>query len=1117
MRWLAPIFGLASINGPHLASAQNNNKDASAFCSSTHVTQEKSVPVNLRCECDFNYQSNGTDGPPKVPRTCQPLELVFLLDTSDSVLDDADQLFETTKDWIFSTVNKLSEDREDCDGTDYKDNFVVLFQYSKETHAEYADFVKDAKMKNFEDSIRNMIQQKSSTTTYGSLHKLIQFYQNFEDGTGANAAMVAAKIKGNSFDSNTDFVNETNWDAASEKILLVLTDGESNDKAKDFDAEYNGKSMMEAAAEIFTRMDVVLLTNEQSVTQTRMKQNRLYDIWQHGFLHTVEGRNSYAFDVERLAKQVAEDAAKCQVEVAIIIEKKYCKCSDAKYKDSSFYYKMAKNFVKRSLRKLYYDQLDVTNFKFSIASYTPDKVSADFDESLDWTESHFKVGEEICENKFEKIGNKKAQFKDFRNDFSKFSYPAKYRKPMNNGDVDTFTCGKSDMSFMLEEGRKMFSPSCTDASRCKKLLIVATDGEDKNSVWLDHELQFPSDDFNNNIAILPLKIGKYGEGKKGDDEKFNLEQLSQAPKKANQEVAIVLESLLDTNEKKMTERVQTFANVVQLWALDSCLSGDQAPAPEPVFDCGCKLASEHTVDLELTKGECGPKGPDGLDGIDGPAGARGPSGKDAVSGEPGIGGLSGPSGPKGDKGAIGAQGAPGRRGDPGPRGPTGRQGPTGDDATGNEIDLATYVEKSIQQLCKCTGHTCTPPVIPPPPPCNMHTVFYIDAGKTTCLESEGEETRRQRVKRLARNLIEVYFKAHFGDETNENVQNLAIEIIFFGSSTKGQPILSSKLASFSDYFVEAPANVFYNMGGGKGNLRIDNVTSLELSGILDLVDIYSDEALNKQSGCGGTPQATYDIMNSLIEIQKSTRAVVLEGDADTHHNLIVISDGQLGNDIYRNNTKAAEDWIKSGYGTYNADWIPPTEGKCSAESANKRFCSVDGSEWEAMLSQLYDPAGKLSKGEKLFDYVRVAPLMLSLDNDTPKHQEELHDYTSWMRTFFDGDCCAEFAGLDGNFRNARCGKICQRNLNPDPLFQVIAGVKECWSKDDSLCLDARVNENVKNDIENCEQIMGHECDEDTAAMWGLLSNGLITCIRARENLQKRFGNSGQFGPGFDLK
>jgi hypothetical protein len=1109
MRWLAPIFGLASINGP-FSSAQKSN-DASAFCSSTHVTQEKSVPVNLECRCDLNFQKNGSSLPPKVPRTCQPLELVFLLDTSDSVLDDADQLFETTKDWIFSTVNKLSEDREDCDGTDYKDNFVVLFQYSKETHAEYADFVKDAKMKNFEDSIRGMIQQKSSTTTYGSLHKLIQFYQNFEDGSSANAAMVAAKIKGNSFESTTDFVNETNWDAASEKILLVLTDGESNDKAKDFDAEYNGKSMMEAAAEIFTRMDVVLLTNEQSVAQTRMKQNRLYDIWQHGFLHTVEGRNSYAFDVERLAKQVAEDASKCQVEVAIIIEKKYCKCSDAKYKDSSFYYKMAKNFVKRSLRKLYYDQLDVTNFKFSIASYTPAKVS-----TIGSSKNYFKVGEEICENKFEKIGDKKAQFKDFRNDFSKFSYPAKYRKQGNNGNVDTFTCGKSDMSFMLKEGRKMFSPSCTDASRCKKLLIVATDGEDKNSVWLDHELQFPSDDFNNSIAILPLKIGKYGEGKKGDDEKFNLQQLSQAPKKANQEVSIVLESLLDTNEKKMTERVQTFANVVQLWALDSCLSGESSPAPKPVFACGCELANEHTVELELTRGECGPKGPDGLKGLDGQTGPRGANGKDAEVGEQGIGGLSGPPGPKGDKGAIGPQGQQGPRGAAGLRGPVGRPGPKGDDATGDEIDLEIYVKNSVQQLCKCTGHTCKQPVLAPPPPCNMHTVFYIDAGKTTCLESEGEETRRARVKRLARNLIEVYYNAHFGNETSEDVQNLAIEIIFFGSSTRGQPILSSRLAAdeYSNYFVEAPQDMLYNYGGGRGNLIISNVTSLELDSILDLVDIYSDEALNKQSGCGGTPQATVDIMNSLIEIQKSTR-VVEDERSDTHHNLIVISDGQLGNDIYRNNTKAAEDWITSGHGTYNADWIPPTEGVCSEEPANKRFCSVDGSEWKTMLSQLY-------KGDdKLFDYVRVAPLMLSLDKDTPKHQEELHDYTSWMRTFFDGDCCSELSGLPDNKKDARCGKKCQSDQNQDPLFQVIAGVKECWSKNDSLCLDARMNADVKNDIDNwnhnCEQVMDHKCDDDTAAMWGLISNGLITCKKARENLQKRFSNSGQFGPGFDLK
>jgi len=388
-------------------------------------------------------------------------------------------------------------------------------------------------------------------------------------------------------------------------------------------------------------------------------------------------------------------------------------------------------------------------------------------------------------------------------------------------------------------------------------------------------------------AILPLKIGKYGEGKKGDDEKFNLEQLSQAPKKANQEVAIVLESVLDISDKTMTERVQTFANVVQLWALDSCLSGESSPNPVPVFECGCELANEHTVDLELTRGECGPKGPDGLNGLDGQSGPRGTNGNDAVTGEQGICGLSGPSGPKGDKGAIGAQGQQGRRGGAGPRGSVGPPGPKGDDATGDEIDLEIYVKNSVQQLCKCTGHTCTPippPIVAPPLPCNMHTVFYIDAGKTTCLEGPGAETHRERVKRLARNLIEVYYKAHFGNGTSEDVQNLAIEIIYFGSPTRSQPILSKALAAdaFSDYFVKGPKNDFYNYGSGRGNLRIDNVASLELNRVLGLVDIYSDEALNKKSGCGGTPQATYDIMDSLIEIQKFTRPEEVEGArADT--------------------------------------------------------------------------------------------------------------------------------------------------------------------------------------------------------------------------------------------
>merc|ERR1712031_104090 len=60
----------------------------------------------------------------------------------------------------------------------------------------------------------------------------------------------------------------------------------------------------------------------------------------------------------------------------------------------------------------------------------------------------------------------------------------------------------------------------------------------------------------------------------------------------------------------------------------------------------------------------------------------------------------------------------------------------------------------------------------------------------------------------------------------------------------------------------------------------------------------------------------------------------------------------------------------------------------------------------------------------LFDYVRVAPVLVYLDLELENieeekeriekekdHQRKLNDYTSWTRTFFDGDCCAEFAWM----------------------------------------------------------------------------------------------------------
>merc|ERR1712004_843955 len=134
-----------------------------------------------------------------------------------------------------------------------------------------------------------------------------------------------------------------------------------------------------------------------------------------------------------------------------------------------------------------------------------------------------------------------------------------------------------------------------------------------------------------------------------------------------------------------------------------------------------------------------------------------------------------------------------------------------------------------------------------------------------------------------------------------------------------------------------------------------------------------------------------------------------------------------------------------------------------------------------------------------------------------------------MRTFFDGDCCHEFATTavsssrtsNVNARcgvNAKCGSTKRRMDSNSALFRVIAGKKECWSEheftsDSDLCLDAEAlirSEALPSGLD--------AADPDIKAMWALISNGLVTCqdpLTFRQ-LQMRFKQSGQFGPGIEL-
>ena len=487
-----------------------------------------------------------------------------------------------------------------------------------------------------------------------------------------------------------------------------------------------------------------------------------------------------------------------------------------------------------------------------------------------------------------------------------------------------------------------------------------------------------------------------------------------------------------------------------------------------------------------------------------------------------IPGLRGPPGPRGQNGTQGDQGTTGIRGDQGSMGPVGDPGPPGDDApTDLTVELKSKMQGWIKSLCQCKGHTCTKP---PPTPCNMHTVFYIDAGKTGCKsglsdEAEGDEEQRDRIKRMTRALIDVYYNAHFGNksETNKNetaeIENMSLEIIFFGNRLASEPLLSREKPS--DFYVEAPQSNkhYYNPPGThKGtNLRFLDVKAVGRDKILDLVDDYADEALGVRSGCGGTSMATKDIMNSLIEIQDHTRKSLPNATA-SHHNLIMISDFSLGNDLYRNKKEAIENWNDEAIGTYDSGWKTAEE----IDEKKGEEVSVTPKDWRNMLKKLYDPEGRRGNQiesnpdrKYLFDYVRVAPLLLPLkassdssvdDASKAKHQRELNDYTSWMRTYFDGSCCDEFAHLGQGIASQRCGEACGKSASKNPVFGVIAGTKECWSEEERTetnqpkCLDYEKDEKLAQLLEKAEKEKKYN-DDDEKAMFGLINRGLITCNR----------------------
>lgn len=242
-------------------------------------------------------------------------------------------------------------------------------------------------------------------------------------------------------------------------------------------------------------------------------------------------------------------------------------------------------------------------------------------------------------------------------------------------------------------------------------------------------------------------------------------------------------------------------------------------------------------------------------------------------------------------------------------------------------------------------------------------------------------------------------------------------------------------------------------------------------------------------------------------------------------------------------------WDTSMNGNYRSGWVQPVDNKCRQDYLNGRdtdTCSTSANDWENMLEILYDPKGRrdgTSTGDYLFEYVRVAPLLLSLNpaiKSDEEHQKELNKYTSWMRTYFDSDCCDEFHNVLQTqterkrtaFINNKCGsqslrswtpQQCKRDILDNPesaAFRVIAGMKECWNKRELVtgqCMDAMKIPQIQQTITDADKAIGNitsadseEKKRETRAMWALISNGLVTCQKTLKQMEKRARASSHF-------
>ena len=468
--------------------------------------QTLKVPnVAAQCSCSINPKIDE----PIYNITSVPHQFIFLIDKSDSIEAHEYRQF---KDWIHGTIVNLKREQALLNNRE-SENFLMIIQFSTGTIVEYATKIDTPEFDNsFKTKLLNLKQDHTSTNLFQSLTFLSHL---LDHDSQVDYETMKNDAKFRAFETNGDVINRDLWNESNRKScsatndaegctrrsLFILSDGMPSDSFDQANQEfyhydncgYNSSisdrcDLQDHLDHVFDRRDVIVVSSNSKIQSRTQREDirRLHS--SNGFYSSISSLNEIStlnYDLDMSQRSCDK---KCEYEVIVALEKSMCFCETYAEGFRAFVAlkKFANVLAKRTWREFTRSyQNSVFKLKFVEFYNEPKKFSQnqaekdffnqkmagrDFQNMTKYLETA--DGYRACQQKIKDITDPIDQddLSTQRDALSAWQFT-----PQDLSHSSYFTC-PTNLETVTESLSEQFTCESTSDSRCKKILIIATEG-----------------------------------------------------------------------------------------------------------------------------------------------------------------------------------------------------------------------------------------------------------------------------------------------------------------------------------------------------------------------------------------------------------------------------------------------------------------------------------------------------------------------------------------------------------------------------------------------------------------------------------------------------------------